>query len=168
MCEFAHSNKFTGFQLCVAVVAEVFIAQILIQELFFPFYLGPVVPLEPVVTCSDVSAETLDAILELMVEHRDELLSRISDKERQVARVKRLEELMCQPNIDTQTEVRALLWKQNYSYTHVPLHHTSTYTHVPLHLTSTYTPITLLSPHQSHLSHISPLHILLILTLQSH
>jgi tetratricopeptide (TPR) repeat protein len=62
------------------------------------------VPLEPVVTCSDVSAETLDAILELMVEHRDELLSRISDKERQVARVKRLEELMCQPNIDTQTE----------------------------------------------------------------
>ena len=64
------------------------------------------VPLEPVLTYCDVSAETLDAILELLSEHNEELLQEVQRKERTVARRNRLTELMSKPNIDGPFEVR--------------------------------------------------------------
>ena len=65
------------------------------------------VPLEPVLTCCDVSAETLDAIVELLSEHNEELLQEVQRKERTVARRNRLTELMSKPNnIDGPFEVR--------------------------------------------------------------
>ena len=64
------------------------------------------VPLEPVVTCCDVSAETLDAILELLSEHNKELLQEVQRKEKVLARRNRQTELMSKPNIDGPFEVR--------------------------------------------------------------